>query len=70
MDPEAIVTYGSTPEPEYESSPDVALDGSIRSPDGAEPVEPDTEDRWVIPWWVVVGVTLLCVYGALAYFVL
>lgn len=70
MNPDQIVTYGSTPEPEYESSPDVALDGSIQTENGSEPVEPGSENGWLIPWWVVMGVMLLGVSGVLAYFVL
>lgn len=35
IDPDEIVTYGATPEPDFPSSPDVAPDGSIGSEETA-----------------------------------
>jgi len=39
VDTDRSQTYGTTPEPEYDSSPDVAVDGSVDAPEepGEEP---------------------------------
>jgi hypothetical protein len=46
MDPEDVTTMGTTPDDIGQSSPDVALDGSIAGDDSA-----DQEGEEADPWW-------------------
>jgi hypothetical protein len=46
MDPEDVTTMGTTPDDIGQSSPDVALDGSIAGDNSG-----DQEDEEADPWW-------------------
>lgn len=70
IDPDEIATYTSAPDPDFDSSPDVALDGSIKTEESSASIESETKAGWSIPWWAIIGVTLLCFYGAFAYFIM
>jgi len=53
MDPESVTTMGTTPDDIGQSSPDVALDGSIAGDQSTESVEEaDAESWWrrLLPW--------------------
>ena len=52
MDPEDVTTMGTTPDEIGQSSPDVALDGSIAGDNPAEDEKEEAEPWWrrLLPW--------------------
>ncbi|TKX74019.1 hypothetical protein EXE46_11350 [Halorubrum sp. GN11_10-6_MGM] len=52
MDPEEVTTMGTTPEDIGQSSPDVALDGSIAGEQSTDSDEEGSESWWrkLLPW--------------------
>lgn len=70
LDPDGIITYGTTPTPDYPSSPDVAVDGSVKD-ESNEPVDTDgTDSALIAPWQVALGLSILFMYGLVAVLVL
>lgn len=70
LDPDQILTYGTTPDPDFASSPDVAPDGSIQTGQQPNPQAAKIHAGWRVPWWVVLGLSLFLLYGMVAYLVL
>ncbi|WP_233127157.1 hypothetical protein [Halorubrum sp. SD612] len=52
MDPEDVTTMGTAPEDIGQSSPDVALDGSIAGEQSTDSEEEEPESWWrrLLPW--------------------
>lgn len=64
LDPDEILTYGTTPDPDFPSSPDVAPDGSIGSEE-TSPLGNANEDaghrrRGFSAFVIIGGLLLLC----------
>lgn len=70
LDPEKILTYGTTPEPDYPSSPDVATDGSMEAPTVQNGVSEESDSNWLTPWRVLLAFSLLLLYGMVGFFFL
>lgn len=69
LDPDDVITYGTTPDPEFPSSPDVAPDGSIGEPETTVPGD-DGPSRSRRRGWsafaIIVTVLILCLGLAVA----
>lgn len=68
MDPNDIGRLGSTIEPEYESSPDVAIDGSVKQEQQSDEVSATTSSRNYK--FALVGVILFLLTGLTIYVLL